>query len=205
MITMLEKDYAFLFPTKICGFKNPDSDELNRDISEYLLSQRESDPDTRKFSVKGGWHSKMNLADLEFDWSKKLRKLIIDSSSLYFPCLLPEDSPMECWGIILDKGNVSTYHTHPGTDLSGVYYVKASEELLKTQTGSFVIPDTRAGAGGTLHHESYWAHSPAEGMGLIFPAWVPHLVEPHFLEEPRISVSWNILVPTEVKVGALNN
>ena len=203
--SMLEKDYAFLFPTKVCGFKNPNSDELNHDICEYLLSQRESDPDRDKFSIKGGWHSAMNLADLEFDWSKKLRNLIIESSSLYFPCPIPEDSDIECWGVILEKGNVSTYHTHPGTDLSGVYYVKASEELLKTKSGSFVIPDTRAGACGTLHTEPSWCHSPSTGMGLVFPAWVPHFVEPHFLEESRISISWNILLPLEFKSGSLPN
>jgi hypothetical protein len=38
------------------------------------------------------------------------------------------------------------------------------------------------------------AVSPAEGMLLLFPAWLDHFVHPHAGSEPRISIAFNALL-----------
>ena len=118
-------------------------------------------------------------------------------------------------GYKLDMGNLwiningraasNMVHTHPGCILSGVYYAK----LPACCEGSLVLCDTYE----RQHMKQYWADKgninkyddlnkdehtvfPKEDSMHIFPAWVPHYVDPNMNPDgdDRISISFNLRV-----------
>ena len=213
---MIETSYFPIFPTNVLGFRVDSCEELNKEISTYILKQKEVESCNDDRSVIGGWHSKNNLIELEYSWSKDLRDLIMAVVDDYINKLdtyikqsggvtLKErinGVKLESWGIVLNSGNISSYHTHPGSFLSGVYYVKVPQEMQSNSTGKFNIPDFRSGPMATMDWFSEnFKFIPAEGMGLVFPSWIPHYVDPHFEDEERISISWNV----QFDFKALNN
>jgi uncharacterized protein (TIGR02466 family) len=181
-------------------FRYDGHQKMNTEVAKYLLQQRETVPDARTFSVGGpGWHSHRNLTGLDYDWSQELKDMILRLIKEYGAHkhlnLLNYD--LQCWAIILDEGGYSNIHTHPGSFMSGVYYVRVPEEVSENakerNVGSLSFPDMRAGAMGTMHESPTLRIPPKEGQGVVFPSWVPHYVTPYYhSDEVRISISWNI-------------
>ena len=99
------------------------------------------------------------------------------------------------WGNILLSGQTHSPHTHSNNFLSGVFYLH-SDDL----AGDIEFFDPRAQAGvlsprikkGNIENSNAVGFKPRENMGLVFPAWLQHWVQPTSSE--RVSVSWNILV-----------
>ena len=196
-MNVIHKDLITMFPTMGMRFAIDNCKKMNMKIANYLLKQqRDTKPNLRSVSG-GGWHSELNLTDLDYDWSRDLKNTIISATQEYanVPITITEHK-LETWGIVLDAGAYSNYHTHPGWTLSGVYYVKVPDSLRDgindKEEGCFAIPDVRAGTNNYLHQGSTFIIPPQEGTGFIFPSWVPHYVKPQYSKQPRISISWNI-------------
>ena len=192
-----------LYPTNLIEYTNPLAEHLNVEIERYLKKEREDSPNLPSFSSRGNtaWHSKDNLTDLTDDWSVALRQMIYDVSDRYHMGLqqgrqLPsfEHVRIKCWALILGQYDYSNYHTHPNSDISGVYWVK-NPPVLPENEGRFAIPDPRGGAQGSrLEGSQMFYKLPVTGTGLVFPSWLPHFVEPHYQEGERISISWNLFI-----------
>ena len=192
-----------LYPTNLIEYTNPLAEHLNVEIERYLKKEREDSPNLPSFSTRGNtaWHSKDNLTDLTDDWSVALRQMIYDVSDRYHMGLqqgrqLPsfEHVRIKCWALILGQYDYSNYHTHPNSDISGVYWVK-NPPVLPENEGRFTIPDPRGGAQGSrLEGSQMFYKLPVTGTGLVFPSWLPHFVEPHYQEGERISISWNLFI-----------
>ena len=94
------------------------------------------------------------------------------------------------WLNINEKGHSNNKHVHSGSDLSAVWYITDNEGLLIFEDplvfsraeitrrifGSTTLQQVKAKAGELL----------------LFPSDLPHQVEDHILDTPRISVSFNI-------------
>ena len=192
-----------LYPTNLIEYTNPLAEHLNVEIERHLKKEREDSPNLPSFSTRGNtaWHSKDNLTDLTDDWSVALRQMIYDVSDRYHMGLqqgrqLPsfEQVRIKCWALILGQYDYSNYHTHPNSDISGVYWVK-NPPVLPENEGRFTIPDPRGGAQGSrLEGSQMFYKLPVTGTGLVFPSWLPHFVEPHYQEGERISISWNLFI-----------
>ena len=192
-----------LYPTNLIEYTNPLAEHLNVEIERYLKKEREDSPNLPSFSSRGNtaWHSFDNLTDLTEDWSVALRQMIYDVSDRYHMGLqqgrqLPsfEQVRIKCWALILGQHDYSNYHTHPNSDISGVYWVK-NPPVLPENEGRFAVPDPRGGAQASrLQGSAMFYHPPVEGTGLVFPSWLPHFVEPHYQEGERISISWNLFI-----------
>jgi len=192
-----------LYPTNLIEYTNPLAEHLNVEIERHLKKEREDSPNLPSFSTRGNtaWHSKDNLTDLTDDWSVALRQMIYDVSDRYHMGLqqgrqLPsfEHVRIKCWALILGQYDYSNYHTHPNSDISGVYWVK-NPPVLPENEGRFTIPDPRGGAQGSrLEGSQMFYKLPVTGTGLVFPSWLPHFVEPHYQEGERISISWNLFI-----------
>ena len=93
------------------------------------------------------------------------------------------------WVNINRKGNYNVTHTHPGSDFAVVWNITDNGNKLVIQN--------------PLNHTRYnWRamRDPDEreldlkaGYITIFPSDVPHYVEPHDLDTPRISVAFNLI------------
>lgn len=192
-----------LFPTNIIEYQNPRAEKLNPEIISYLKEQQAESPDLPAYSSVGNtaWHSKDNLADLDTEWSKGLRQMIIDLSNRYYVALmggtpLPSEEflRIKCWALVLGQYSYSNFHSHPNSDISGVYWVQNPDNL-QINEGRFSIPDPRGGAHATrIEGSAAWYCNPNPGSGLLFSSWVPHMVEPHYQKGERISISWNLFI-----------
>jgi len=98
------------------------------------------------------------------------------------------------WGNTLSRGDDHPPHTHSNNILSGVYYLRASEEASPIQ---FFDPRPQAST-FRPRNKSNWNNSsmiqfnPVVGIGFIFPSWLMHWVPPTKVE--RVSISWNVIV-----------
>jgi uncharacterized protein (TIGR02466 family) len=86
-------------------------------------------------------------------------------------------------------------HDHPGSILSGVYYVKTpknSGDLIFKNNNNrhFYLPDDCLIEYNTLNNSRYFL-PPQENCLHIFPSWLMHYVEPNLSNEERISFSFN--------------
>lgn len=193
---------ATLFPTILIEFKLENSDELNKSIVEHLYAEREKNPNPENnYSANGpkAWHSEKNLHLIDEQWSRDLYNLIVNTASTYANREIPDDSYVECWGMILPNGCYSNYHTHPGCNISGTYWVQVPKEMKGLEEkdgeevgGRFCVPDPRSGASAGLDVLPTFAKLPVPGHGMTFGSWLPHWVESHYFDEDRIALSWNI-------------
>ena len=101
-----------------------------------------------------------------------------------------------CWATVLTKGAVHKPHTHPNNFLSGVYYVR-------TQRGADTINfhDPRPQAMVirppvmelTAENTDQVVVRVANGTLLMFPSYLEHSVDANVSDEPRISISFNVM------------
>ena len=94
------------------------------------------------------------------------------------------------WLNINEKGHSNNKHVHSGSDLSAVWYITDNEGLLIFEDPLVFsrVEITRQIFGSTTLQKV----TALAGDLLIFPADLPHHVEDHILDTPRISVSFNI-------------
>ena len=94
------------------------------------------------------------------------------------------------WLNINEKGNYNVKHVHPQSDLSGVWYITDNEGLINFEDPQIMtrINVNRKLLGTNLSYNMKCL----EGDLLIFPSDMQHHVEPHTLDTPRISVSFNM-------------
>ncbi len=101
-----------------------------------------------------------------------------------------------CWANLNPPGAPHKIHTHPNNFLSGVYYVHtpAGADTInfhdpRAQTSIIRPPVTELTAANT----DQVVVKVSAGTLLIFPAYLPHSVDPNDSGEERISISFNIM------------
>ena len=94
------------------------------------------------------------------------------------------------WLNVNGKGDGNHKHVHSGSNLSAIWYITDNEGLLIFEDPLLFsrIEITRQIFGSTTHQQV----NALAGDLLIFPSDLPHQVEDHILDTPRISVSFNI-------------
>jgi uncharacterized protein (TIGR02466 family) len=98
----------------------------------------------------------------------------------------------QAWANILDQGGFNTMHVHPGSLLSGVFYLKVPDN-----SAPIMFRDPRPGVllgsfrNGEVNSYVEKKLSPKRGMLVVFPSWLDHKVEIHEPEESRISIAIN--------------
>lgn len=169
---------------------------IHDEIIEYIMSKR--NPEAPKYSLQGtsAYHTEPNLTDLDYMWSKLLKGMILDCSSQAFKEMTNQPLPkcrIDCWGVVLGPGDISAPHVHPGSEISGVYYLHIPDNLLPGE-GVIRLIDPRPAA---RYSKVFAGQSmniiPTPGQVLIFPSWIEHLVTAHTSGQARVSVSWNVI------------
>jgi uncharacterized protein (TIGR02466 family) len=141
-------------------------------------------------SVRNGWQSDKQiyniphfakLADLILNESKK----IINSDKI-----VPFITSM--WINIHDNKGFNHLHTHPGSWYSGAFYLKCPENC-----GQISFTDPRPAAEMSIYEsftigKNIHCIGPSAGDLIMFPSWLPHLVEQNLSDDSRISISFNI-------------
>ena len=117
----------------------------------------------------------------------------------------PIDWQLQGWANVNRFGDYHDPHNHPHAYLSGTYYVRIPErqEALDTRNdlrpGCITLYDPRGAANMTAikrdpYIEAEHTIQPRDGMILLWPAFLTHFVHPNLSRQPRISISFNVVL-----------
>jgi uncharacterized protein (TIGR02466 family) len=178
-----------IYPTKILQenvFNASYNDILIKKTYELLNTQSR----TNNASVRLGWQSNYDIYnEVEFhplcDYILQQISLNLLSDKEFKPYIT------SMWLNVHGKHGFNHAHVHSGAWYSGVYYINCTEK-----TGNISFTDPRPGAENSFYHQhlepSNYTIKPITGDLILFPAWLPHLVEPNQDIENRISIAFNI-------------
>jgi uncharacterized protein (TIGR02466 family) len=163
---------------------------------------------TNYHATNGDFNSKYNLAKNPV--TDALQKFIWDSTLEYFLFLGIAKEHIDnlrlgvMWANVNTKHSQHSAHIHPNAYYSGVYYVKApknSGKIIftdpKNSIRSFELTPSERGK----HSDAMVRQievEPEAGMLLLFPSWLVHEVQQHFIDDERISISFNIIPNFEI-------
>lgn len=189
-------DVLSLFPTLVwkTELKQEVSEAINKDILKKLDELTQSVPE---FRPGQSWQSNQSLHRLQ-----GFRELVscIDLTTrgvLEFLKIVYDAFEISaCWANINAGGAEHKIHSHPNNFLSGVYYVRVQDGA---DTINFHDPRPQTGiirppvAQLTSANTDQVVVKVSPGTLLLFPAWLPHSVNPNMSDEKRISISFNIM------------
>ena len=164
------------FPSDIIAFDVPSQPQIDQHLHA-------NDLPSVTVSNHYGYQSPKHPIPLPFD-------LINEILDQYLDCpVVHEDG----WININQHNAFNERHTHPGSDLSAIYYHVVppnSGHLVLTNphhhTHFNVLSHTKNNNGPALHI------TPKANQIIIFPSYIEHKVEPNNSTEDRISIAWNI-------------
>lgn len=94
-----------------------------------------------------------------------------------------------CWANINQPGSRNSYHSHKGNHYVALYYLQG------TTTGDLILANP-ANVLADCNLDAPYTHdmafSPKDGDLILWPAWVPHEVEPNLSQRERINIAFNI-------------
>jgi len=112
---------------------------------------------------------------------------------------LPKLYLQNFWFNINNPGAYNHLHNHPGSLISGVYYIDAFPEqglfyFERNDDGKYFLPPV---AEMNNVNSNCALYTPETGKCFIFPGWLNHSVSPNITDTNRISMSFNFGVPDE--------
>ena len=193
--------------------------EPNEEIKNLCLQARANNPEGVWRSNEGGWQSPSHEV-WDAPWESTdtgtfksphltnygSEKLIKDHLNSLFDQSIAKviDGNLEMfnyWININGKGAYNVKHRHPQAHFSGVYYVQCPEhsgEIIFENPHGFTAFDELSCYKEEFmqqmtQHKSISVY-PTEGLLLIFPAHLEHMVATNNSDEDRISIGFNCLV-----------
>ena len=163
--------------------------------------------------VRGGWQSN-NIVEEPHEEFKKLKKEITQYLQLYHSEVFRgmkfkgnvTQSIDNMWVMINEKHHYVNWHVHQHATLSGVYYIKHDG----VENGNILFKHPEHPQLSALHWKKelveVWNMTSGEIVGitpssntlLIFPSWLEHSVEANLKNDPRISLSFNSILLSEI-------
>ena len=175
-----------LFPSTVCFF------ELGRNLTKkemsFIMKQKQKPNDGNSTSV--------NNSLLENKTLKNLNSFIKDSFNNYATNVLriKDDVTLnltQSWANFTQKGEFHHKHNHSNSFLSGVFYVKAEEELDKIMFFKEGYDQIKLEPKDfNIHNSDSWFFKVKSNQLAVFPSSLTHMVPPTDTEE-RVSISCN--------------
>ena len=189
-----------VFPNIIHGIEIKDFNDVKDKLIDFVYDEYKKDSGGLNKSNEGGWHSHTNFHDYE----NCLSDFIIKSLNNYFPNsnVFVEEFQYRLQGLWINingNGGYNKSHVHPGSDMSGVFWIK-----LPKNSGGIVFQNSsyfNRCKEIDLYNEQFrkdmilypeYRLFPGEGMMALFPSSLYHCVETNRSDEDRISLSFNI-------------
>lgn len=186
------------FSTPVWAHRVDNFESVNKNILNYIIGLKKSDPTGVTKSNFNGWHSK------NFNLNDESPKIFINSIMKYIDNSLKdmdwdlarqEVKITNMWAIINEKGAFNQKHHHGNSDISAAYYVSAFDNC-----GDIVFYDPRPAPvfnhpianNPNLLNATVNSIKPKEGMLVLFPSYLEHSVNPNLSNEKRIVISFNL-------------
>ena len=189
-----------LFPVPIHQFDVNGFSEIQDKLIDYAYNLKKED-DGVKISNRVGWQSTSFKVENEDDL---LHSFLINCLNGFPPIKESVKLFVSAWININRPGDFNIKHFHPQSDLSGVLWIKTSNNCGNIQfhspscfeTFQEIESYTDDFKDSTNYHHAYWLPA-KEGRMITFPSHLEHDVQENLSNEDRISVSYNISLSLE--------
>ena len=180
--------------TEIGNFKS-----IEKDLIKCAYDYRKKDPKGRVLTNTGGWQSSFLQQENNIIRSTLWQGIFqyFDSNKI-LECDINLDS---LWININGKGHYNRVHDHPGSDLSGVMWIKTPVDCGRLEfTSPHAFVQHKELDFYSKKYKEYnkvystYEFYPVAGRISIFPSFILHRVLPNQSGEDRISVSFNLLL-----------
>jgi uncharacterized protein (TIGR02466 family) len=194
--------FTSLWPTVFLQRGLPGHEAANQVLAQTILELEAGRRDMTTDYLAG------NLLTLEHpavQWLKDcINKTVIDylrHAGMDYPI----NWQLQGWANVNRLGDYHDAHNHPHAYLSGTYYVKVPEGAPEIgsrkdlRPGRITFYDPRGAVNMTAikrdpNIEAEHTVDPKAGMILLWPAFLNHFIHPNLSSEPRISVSFNVVL-----------
>jgi uncharacterized protein (TIGR02466 family) len=201
-----------VFATPLILLPVPDAEPLNVGLRQVILQRETSQPSTDHSNL-GGWQSTWDMDRWGGAPAIKLlaicrnlaNRVTIDSTGK--PTNLLWRANM--WANVNRSGQANNLHSHPGAYWSAVYYVDdggiggdeslAGELELWDPRGPLPVmytPGLRFAGPGGMAAGATEKVRPKAGLLVMFPSWIMHSVRPYRGNSERISIAFNLCLPS---------
>jgi uncharacterized protein (TIGR02466 family) len=201
-----EIHHAFGTPVIVIDF--PDHERVNAELTNTILARRQSDAGVVRSNVNS-WHSGEDL----LRWGGQNVQVLARTFAQI--CSGVTELPVETgggtrqwvvrmWANVSEPGASNRLHYHPGAFWSGVYYVSDGREAVDQEIGGDLVlhsphegislmyaPDVRIKLPNGQPLLPTFSIRPRPGLGVIFPSWLMHEVDPYSGNGVRISIAFN--------------
>ncbi len=202
-----EDGFHLLWPMLFMQRMLPGNEAANAEFERLILQREAASTDLTTGYTEQSFFASSHPA---IDW---LRQCIHKSAVDYCQRAgvdYPIDWTLQGWSNVNRLGDYHDPHNHPYAYLSGTYYVRVPESITTEDNRSDVRPscitfyDPRSAVNMTAikndpQVEPEFTVSPKAGMILLWPSFLMHYVHPNLSDEPRISISFNLMLknPTD--------
>ena len=191
-----------IFPTILHDFKSIDYNK--KELLNFCYSEKKKHPEGIEGRSNRGysWHSR----DYNMEEDNLLSSILLSSIDNYFAANKIFKEKIQygisnAWININSKGGSNALHDHPGSSLSGVFWINAPKDsgnIVFTNPNSFTEASTLYGYADHLtkslnKYETFYLQ-PQEGYFILFPSHIQHRVRENRSNKDRISMSFNILI-----------
>ena len=201
-----------LFATPVAAVEVPGAAALNPELERLILRRRAETPSVQA-SNAGGWHSDRDIAD----WGGAGIATLLEVARGIATQMTADrhGNParptwtVQAWANVNGPGDGNICHYHPGAVWSGTYYVAdggcGDDPSLG---GEFEMLDPRGpGPGMYAPHLKFAGEDgaavgsgetirPRPGLMVLFPSWLFHQVRPYRGTGLRISIAFNLGLPS---------
>jgi uncharacterized protein (TIGR02466 family) len=172
-------------------FSEIKDNELDEIILRILKEKEDTNQGVLKSNKKGFQTDTIDNFYLSKTFTKKAGECLKENYNTH------KKTTITLLNLWINKNYKKSYnfpHIHPKSNFSGVYYVSVSKEagklifLRNDKTVEFT--DNHVYFKETDFYNAYEVQ-PKNNMFVLFSAHLNHMVEPHYDDKPRISVSFN--------------
>ena len=197
-----EAQFQRLWPTLFMSLTLPVAEAANPVLAELFLKQ---DAETEGLTERYLEQDVFTIPHPAVGWLRQcFERAVLDYATEAGLDYRPEFD-VQGWVNINRKGDYHNLHNHPHSWLSGTYYVAMPDQLegaghrsdLNPGAISFFDPRAQANMNavrGDGQVDPEHRRLPEPGELFLWPSFLHHLVHPSLADEPRISVSFNVVL-----------
>lgn len=191
-----------LFAVPFLRHRWADSAALNEELRRLILAQEARSAGQVKSNV-GGWQSTEDIQTWTGEAGRLLIGRMIELVNHATGLLLGEhriqqrfDWNLAAWANVNRRGQYNKPHLHPASTWSGTYYVDAGDPAPEGNELSGLLSLMHPNPAAPMSFFRMLPQAinvqPADGLMVLFPSYLPHIVYPYDGERPRISVAFNV-------------
>ena len=196
------RGFKTLWPTILLQRSLPGHEAANRVLLESLLARDAAQAHMTTDYLSGNLFTQDDPA---LRWLKDcVNKTVVDYLH-HLGMNYPISWSLQAWANVNRLGDYHDAHNHPHAYLSGTYYLRVPEQPAAGETrkdlrlGAISFYDPRGAVNMSAikddpQIEAEYTVLPEAGEILLWPAFLFHFVHPNLAEEPRVSVSFNLVL-----------